>query len=494
MLSERLLSGVVRSCTASYLKLTPCSEPRMPAPVPGQPYMLYMHVPFCERLCPYCSFNRFPFREDRAKPYFQNMRKEMRMLKDLGYDFDSVYIGGGTPTIMIDELCETIDMARDLFSIKEVSSETNPNHLTRPYLEKLKGRVQRLSVGVQSFDDGLLRQMDRYEKYGCGQEILERIQEASPYFTSMNADMIFNFPAQTEDILIHDIEMVVKSGASQTTFYPLMASPSVERSLAATVGPVDYNREREFYEIICDLLLGDLPDGRPGLFELGSAWTFNRRGTGAADEGAMIDEYVVDYEEYPAIGSGGITYLGKNLYVNTFSVREYNEAIEHDRMSMMGKATFSLRDRMRYRFMMQLFGLRLDKRQFYRDFGTTVERGLPVEMAFMRLAGAFATDNSDELTLTPKGRYLVVVMMRQFFIGVNNLRDQARAALTGEERELIFGDGCSQPAAPHESARFVQLEEAVADAQETAADAVMDGARAAASREAASEYIESAQE
>ena len=285
MLSERMLSKVVEACTANYLQLKPCDEAFMPSPNPGQPYMLYMHVPFCERLCPYCSFNRFPFREDRAKPYFQNMRREMRMLKDLGYDFDSVYIGGGTPTIMIDELCETIDMARDLFSIKEVSSETNPNHLTHEYLEKLKGRVQRLSVGVQSFDDDLLRQMDRYEKYGSGQEILERIQEASPYFVSMNADMIFNFPAQTEDTLIHDIEMVVASGASQTTFYPLMASPSVQRSLAATVGKVDYNRERRFYEIICDLLLGDLPGGQPGLFELGSAWTFNRRGTGAAGAG-----------------------------------------------------------------------------------------------------------------------------------------------------------------------------------------------------------------
>lgn len=121
----------------------------------------------------------------------------------------------------------------------------------------------------QSFDDDLLRQMDRYEKYGSGQEILERIQEASPYFVSMNADMIFNFPAQTEDTLIHDIEMVVASGASQTTFYPLMASPSVQRSLAATVGKVDYNRERRFYEIICDLLLGDLPGGQPGLVRAG---------------------------------------------------------------------------------------------------------------------------------------------------------------------------------------------------------------------------------
>ena len=55
-------------------------------------------------------------------------------------------------------------------------------------------------------------------------------------------------------------------------------------------------------------------------------------------------------------------------------------------------------------------------------------------------AFAFATNNDREITLTAKGRYLTVVMMRQFFIGVNNLRDQARAALTGEERQLIFGE------------------------------------------------------
>ncbi|HIY83530.1 MAG TPA: coproporphyrinogen III oxidase family protein [Candidatus Rubneribacter avistercoris] len=440
MLSERLLTTVVRQCTNRYLKLRPTEEARVPAPVPGQRYMLYMHVPFCERLCPYCSFNRFPFSEERARPYFENMRREMMMLKELGYDFESLYVGGGTPTIMLGELCDTIDLARETFSIREVSSETNPNHLTRPYLEKLKGRVQRLSVGVQSFDDGLLKQMDRYDKYGCGQEILERIQEASPYFVSMNADMIFNFPAQTEDILISDIERVVESGASQTTFYPLMASPSVARSLARTVGKVDYAREQRFYQIIDELLAG----GDAPLFEHGSAWTFNRRGSGADGEDAMIDEYVVDYEEYPAIGSGGITYLGESLYVNTFSVKDYNAAIESDRMSLMGKTTFSKRDRMRYRFMMQLFGLRLDKRAWERDFGCTVEAGLPVEMAFMKAAGAFDRDTHDELTLTPRGRYLMVVMMRQFFIGVNNLRDQARAALTGEERELIFGDGCAR--------------------------------------------------
>ena len=435
MLSERVLTNLVKGIAKQHLDLHPTDEKFFPGPKPGEKYMLYMHVPFCQVLCPYCSFNRYPFRESVARPYFENMRKEMMMLKDLGYDFESLYIGGGTPTIMLDELCKTIDLARDNFNIKEVSSETNPNHLIPSYLEKLKGRVDRLSVGVQSFDDGLLKQMDRYEKYGCGQEIMERIQEASPYFVSMNADMIFNFPAQTEDILINDIERVIESGASQTTFYPLMASPSVQRSLARTVGKVDYKREQRFYEIICELLIG----GDKPLFENGSAWTFNRLGTGAAGEDAMIDEYVVDYEEYPAIGSGGITYLGENMYVNTFSVSQYNEKIESGRMSIMGKTHFSKHDRMRYRFMMQLFGLRLDKKQFKEDFGCSIEAGLPAEMAFMTAAGAFATNTDEEITLTPKGRYLMVVMMRQFFIGENNLRDQARAALPGEEKELLFG-------------------------------------------------------
>ena len=442
MLSERFLSFAVETTSKNYLKINKTDDTHVPGPQPGKRYMLYMHVPFCQKLCPYCSFNRFPFSEERAVPYFESLRKEMRMLADLGYDFDSVYIGGGTPTIMIDELCKTIDQARDLFSIKEVSSETNPNHLIPEILEKLEGRVQRLWVGVQSFDDGLLKQMDRYDKYGCADEIVERIQLATPYFISMNADMIFNFPAQTEDMLIHDVERIVESGCTQTTFYPLMASPSVERQLAKTVGKVDYNREQRFYQIIDELLTG----GDAPLFSHSSAWTYNRLDSSAdgepcegGDESGMIDEYVVQYEEYPAIGSGGITYLGNSLYVNTFSLREYGKAIEEGRMSIMGKTDFNLHDRMRYRFLMQLFGLRLDKLQFERDFGMTVENGLPAEMAFMKLAGAFETDTDEELTLTKKGRYLVVAMMRQFFIGVNSLRDQARAALPCEERTLLFG-------------------------------------------------------
>jgi menaquinone C8-methyltransferase len=434
----------MRRMNRRYLALEHFGEPRLPAPRPGREYMLYVHVPFCQRLCPYCSFNRYPFAEERAVPYFASLRREMRMVAELGYDFGSMYVGGGTPTIMIDELCDTIDLARELFHIREVSSETNPNHLVPSYIEKLVPRVQRFSVGVQSFDDSLLRQMDRYDKYGSGEEISARLADVAGAFHSLNVDMIFNFPSQTAEMLERDVELLKASGCNQTTFYPLMASPAVSRQLARTVGAVDYAREADFYR--------QLSRGLSEKFENASAWTFSRIA------GGMIDEYIVDYEEYVGVGSGAFSYLDGGIYVNTFSLRDYGRLIDAGRMSVTASRQFGAKEKMRYRFLMQLFGLKLDKRGFERDFGVTIERGLPLEMAFMRANRGFATDTSDELTLTERGRYLMVAMMREFFVGVNNVRDQARAALTTEERDLLFGEG--DTACPGVSAAVAETEAA----------------------------------
>ena len=162
----------------------------------------------------------------------------------------------------------------------------------------------------------------------------------------------------------------------------------------------------------------------------------------------MIDEYIVDYEEYVGIGSGAFSYLDGTLYVDTFSLRDYDRLVGAGRMGVAGCKTFGTRERMRYRFLMELFGLSLDKKRFERDFGVPIERGLRMEITYMRAVGAFARDDDATITLTPRGRYLMVAMMREFFIGVNNVRDQARAALKPDERALLFGedDACSAEA------------------------------------------------
>ena len=437
MLSERLLSKVVETIAKKRLVLNPTTDTTYPLPNPGQKYMLYMHVPFCQVLCPYCSFNRYPYQESVARPYFKNLRREMEMLKGMGYDFESLYIGGGTPTIMLDELCETIDVARDMFSINEVSSETNPNHLTPEYIEALHNRVNRLSVGVQSFNDDLLKQMQRYDKYGSGEEIFQRIKDAAPYFHSINVDMIFNFPSQTEDILINDLEKIATCGAQQTTFSPLYVSNCTMNKMAEVLGAMDYNREYRYYQILDGILTsGDNP-----LFERHTIWTFNRLNKETGKKAATIDveEYMVAYDEYPAIGSGAITHLDGHLFVNDFSLTDYNKHIESGEMSIMGKTKLSKKDQMRYCFLVNLYKLRLDKKAFERHFGCTVEQGLSVEMAFMIANGAFATNDENEITLTTMGRYLTLVMYRKFLSGMNNLRDQARETLVGRDRDLFEG-------------------------------------------------------
>lgn len=417
-----------------YLATYPTDETMLPGPAPGRGYLLYAHVPFCERLCTYCSFNRFLYQEDRARAYFADLRAEMRMTAELGYDFHSLYVGGGTPTILLDELAETIDLARSLFpSISEVSSETSPNHLEPELVSILDGRVQRLSVGIQSFDDRLLMQMDRLGKYGSGQEVYERVASVATAFPSFNVDMIFNFPSQTEEILARDIELVRELGVSQTTFYPLMASPLRRRELAETVGDLDYAREARYYEQISESLAPE--------FEPASAWTFSR------DRSAMIDEYIVDFPEYVGIGSGALSFLSDTSYANTFSLREYHERISSGQMAVVKRGTrYRLLARMRYRFVTDLFGLRLDKRRFKRDFGLPVEIGLFAEIAFMTAVGGIATNTADEMTLTDKGRYLLLVMMRETLALSNDARDRARAELPLDERLLLLeGDTSALP-------------------------------------------------
>ncbi len=429
MLAERALTAVMRRLSRRYIAHGPTDLEMLPDPAPGKRYVLYAHVPFCERLCTYCSFNRFLFREDLARRYFGGLREEMRMAADLGYDFASLYVGGGTPTILLDELNATIDLARELFDIGEVSAETSPNHLTPEVVETLGGRVQRMSVGVQSFDDRLLRVMDRYDKYGSGKQLFESIAGAQGMFPSLNVDMIFNYPSQTERMLLADIELLGQTGCNQTTFYPLMAGPNAARALADTVGRIDYTREGEYYRIIDEAL--------SETFEPASAWTYSH------EKGGMIDEYIVDYDEYVGIGSGALSFVGGRVYGNTFSLQEYDDAISSGHMGLATAGQpYNKRALMRYRFVTDLFGLRMDKKRFERDFGEPVDRALRVETTFMRAVGGFAIDDDDQFTLTPTGRYLMVVMMREMLSGSNELRDEARAALSPEERMLLL-DGQS---------------------------------------------------
>jgi coproporphyrinogen III oxidase-like Fe-S oxidoreductase len=177
---------------------------------------------------------------------------------------------------------------------------------------------------------------------------------------------------------------------------------------------VDYHRERRLFDIIQEEMQKE--------FTSSAAWTFQRNGSG------LIDEYIVDTREYIGLGAGAFSYLDGTLYVNTFSLSDYAERISKGQMSLSGEQRYDDYARVRYNLMMDLFGLELAKEDLPNQFGVTRNRGLWLEMFFLNMVGAFSKETPRRLT--PFGQYLAVVIMREFFSGVNHLRDQARSVIS----------------------------------------------------------------
>ena len=100
---------------------------------------LYVHIPFCRSLCPFCCFNRYLFQEDLARRYFNDLKQELDMYRGRGFNFTDIYFGGGTPTVLMDELGEFIKLLRKQFKVKQISLETTPRELTPQNIRASKG-------------------------------------------------------------------------------------------------------------------------------------------------------------------------------------------------------------------------------------------------------------------------------------------------------------------------------------------------------------------
>lgn len=411
---ENFVGYIARGMANRYVQFDENTSGNPPQPKDAQsPLMLYMHIPFCEELCTYCSFHRVKFQEELARDYFAALRKEILMYHQRsGYNFKSLYIGGGTPTVLMDELTTTIEWIKKYFDIEEISVETNPNHLDKDKMMALKAvGVGRLSVGIQSFDDDILRATDRFHKYGSGEEIARKLQETQGIFKTLNADMIYNFPGQTTEILQRDLDTLLKLKVDQVTFYPLMMASTTRNKIEKTMGIVCDARGQALYEMITTTLKKE--------YKLSTAWCFSR-------DASLIDEYVVNYEEYAGIGSGAFGYLNGCVYANSFNIPEYIQRVEEGKSPIAARRNFSRLSMMLYDFMMQFFGLKVDTNHLRQKYGFCGALCLWPVILFFRLTGGVGKGDRDGVFTTTKP-YYGVIMMREFFTAVNNFRDYCRS-------------------------------------------------------------------
>lgn len=427
-LIDSLLIRLFRFRTRGLLRMAE-SDGQVPPPPRADGCYLYIHIPFCAALCPFCSFHRVQHCHQQAQRYFAALRREIGLYHTAGYAFTGVYFGGGTPTIEPEQLIDTIGLIRTLFPVREISVETNPRELRPLLLEELRrGGVTRLSVGVQSFDDRLLREMGRYETYGSGAEIADHIRGAAGIFPTLNVDLIFNQPHQTQASLERDLEIFQTLGANQVSCYPLMTSPTVARRMRDTMGVPDRHRLRGFYRTIVERLSSE--------FAPTSAWCFTRCGESG-------DEYIAAAENYVGVGSGAFSYLDGTLYSTTFSLSAYERRIACGLTGIVTQHRLGETDRMRYALLVQMFGLRLDRERALARHGKAFFRRLWGELLTLEAFGAARRD-AKGWRLTERGMYWLMLMMSEFFESVNAYRDAMRGHVHAENEMSRAGHGATQ--------------------------------------------------
>ena len=213
---------------------------------------LYVHIPFCVKKCAYCDFVSFSdcfCQEDR---YVDALVREFEHYK--GEEIDTVFLGGGTPTsLKTESLCKILDSIFKNFSVlenAEVTVECNPKTADREKLSALLNcGVNRLSIGVQSLDDTVLKAIGRIHSAEDAKNIIHDAKLVG--FKNISADIMFGLPCQTEEILNNTIDELCKLPLNHISCYGLIledGTPLAEKVKKGEVTLPDEDTEFKMYE------------------------------------------------------------------------------------------------------------------------------------------------------------------------------------------------------------------------------------------------------
>ena len=201
------------------------------------PLSLYIHFPWCEKKCPYCDFNSHQIKEGTGnKSGFDEQRYIKALIADLetelpniwGRQVHSIFIGGGTPSLLspegMDELLSAIRARINLDADAEITMEANPGSIeANKFAAFAKCGINRVSIGIQSFQDEQLKALGRIHN---GEEAKRAIQIALDNFKSVNLDLMYGLPNQSLEAAKADVETALSFKTPHLSFYNLTLEPN----------------------------------------------------------------------------------------------------------------------------------------------------------------------------------------------------------------------------------------------------------------------------
>lgn len=273
---------------------------------------VYIHIPFCEKKCAYCDFVSFVCNAKSVDKYIDALCAEMQAFDSSDYLVDSIFIGGGTPTFLSETQLERIvDCLKKCFTlnIKEFTVEGNPNSYTQSKIATFKKLgVTRLSVGVQSLNDKVLKGIGRIHTANQALQCLKMLCDSG---LDINCDMMVGLPYQTIDIVKEDIQKIVDCGVNSVSCYSLILEEETPLFEQVVNGSLN---------VPCDDEAVDMYDAAATILHNAGLYRYEISNFGKK---CLHNIGYWSLKEYAGFGLSAHSFLGNTRYYNTSDLKQY---------------------------------------------------------------------------------------------------------------------------------------------------------------------------
>ncbi|HMS95675.1 MAG TPA: oxygen-independent coproporphyrinogen III oxidase [Tabrizicola sp.] len=370
---------------------------------------LYLHVPFCRRLCWFCACRtQGTTSDDPVIAYVDTLKAELRLLKrhlPKGVRLSRLHWGGGTPTLLsaplIRGLAEAIFAVAPMAEGGEFSVEIDPNEVDDARLDALSAAgMTRASIGVQDFDPLIQKAIGREQSYALTREVAEKIRDRG--ITSLNADILYGLPHQTGPRIADSVQKLLTLSPDRVALYgyahvpwmsrrqqmiPSDAMPTPEERLAL----FETARELFVWDGYVEVGIDHFAKPEDGMAKAAKAGTLRRNFQGYTDD---ISPVLI------GLGASSISRFAQGYAQNASGTAEHTKAIRTGDFSTHRGHRFGGEDSLRGRIIEALMcDFRVSRAELRAEFETTPAR---IETLFQAAAGAFG----DMVRITEEGLFI----------------------------------------------------------------------------------------
>ena len=372
---------------------------------------LYVHVPFCAQKCNYCDFNSYKIEEkNQKKDYLISIKKEMELYKEefKNKEFTSVFLGGGTPSILTpEELTILMENIYSNFNIKrdaEITMECNPGTLNKVKLKAIKSLgINRLSMGLQVTQDHHLKYIGRIHTYEQFEKNYKDAIEVG--IDNINVDLMYSLPNQSFDEWKETLNKIINLNPSHISAYSLILEEGTKFYDMYLNKEFELNDE-EVDISIYNYTIDTLYKNGYHQYEISNY----------AKEGYECKHNIVYWkcDNYLGLGPGASGYINNYRYSNICDINEYNKCLEYNKKPIEEKNVLSKKDEMEEFIFMGLRmneGINLD--EFYEKFNVNFKHKYNNILDKLKNLNLIIEQNNN-IALTQRGRELSNTVFIEF--------------------------------------------------------------------------------